>query len=167
MAKDPPQLHRHTAQQAMTNKIREPYQRGNYAQRARLAYCSFLQTLSLLLFFRFLHHQFLFCSIPNCHHLSLFSALPLNFLAQRTTNTETHQPTFFDRKSRLITCAFHWAHGVVVSHPLSMREALGSIPSVSKLCLCTSVAFGGPYACRHTVLFVNDSCGVQTHAVAD
>ena len=25
------------------------------------------------------------------------------------------------------------AHGVVVSHPLSMREALGSIPSVSKL----------------------------------
>jgi hypothetical protein len=25
----------------------------------------------------------------------------------------------------------HWAHGVVVSHPLSMREALGSIPSVS------------------------------------
>ena len=28
----------------------------------------------------------------------------------------------------------HWAHGVVVSHPLSMREALGSIPSVSTLC---------------------------------
>ena len=25
----------------------------------------------------------------------------------------------------------HRAHGVVVSHPLSMREALGSIPSVS------------------------------------
>ena len=25
-----------------------------------------------------------------------------------------------------------WAHGVAVSHPLSMREALGSIPSVSK-----------------------------------
>ena len=25
----------------------------------------------------------------------------------------------------------NWAHGVVVSHPLSMREALGSIPSVS------------------------------------
>ena len=25
----------------------------------------------------------------------------------------------------------HWAHGVVVSHLLSMREALGSIPSVS------------------------------------
>ena len=25
------------------------------------------------------------------------------------------------------------AHGVVVSHPLSMREALGSIPSVSML----------------------------------
>ena len=26
-----------------------------------------------------------------------------------------------------------WAHGVVISHPLSMREALGSIPSVSML----------------------------------
>ena len=26
---------------------------------------------------------------------------------------------------------FHWAHGVVVSHPLRMRKALGSIPSVS------------------------------------
>ena len=25
----------------------------------------------------------------------------------------------------------HWAHGVVVSHSLSMREALGSNPSVS------------------------------------
>ena len=29
------------------------------------------------------------------------------------------------------TCNITWAHGVVVSHPLSMREALGSIPSVS------------------------------------
>ena len=34
----------------------------------------------------------------------------------------------------------HWAHGVVVSHPLSMREALGSIPSVSIF------AAGGPSA---------------------
>ena len=32
----------------------------------------------------------------------------------------------------------HGAHGVVVSHPLSMREALGSIPSVSILiCQCS------------------------------
>ena len=31
------------------------------------------------------------------------------------------------------------AHGVVVSHPLSMREALGSIPSVS-ICFSFSVA---------------------------
>ena len=29
----------------------------------------------------------------------------------------------------------HRAHGVVVSHPLSMREALGSIPSVSIMAL--------------------------------
>ena len=27
----------------------------------------------------------------------------------------------------------HWAHGVVVSHPLHMRKALGSNPSVSRL----------------------------------
>ena len=27
-----------------------------------------------------------------------------------------------------------WACGVVVPHPLSMREALGSIPSVSTFC---------------------------------
>ena len=30
----------------------------------------------------------------------------------------------------------HWAHGVVVSHPLCMRKALGSIPSVS---ICVSL----------------------------
>ena len=33
-----------------------------------------------------------------------------------------------------------WAHGVVVSHPLSMREALGSIPSVSILAMFTAAA---------------------------
>ena len=27
--------------------------------------------------------------------------------------------------------SINWAHGVVVSHPLRMRKALGSIPSVS------------------------------------
>ena len=47
-----------------------------------------------------------------------------------------------------LVCALfgHGAHGVVVSHPLSMREALGSIPSVSIFLdrvelLCLSVAF--------------------------
>ena len=59
------------------------------------------------------------------------------------------------------------AHGVVVSHPLSMREALGSIPSVSKFDLGIFVAFGKPHACQYTALFVNDSCGVRTHALAD
>ena len=34
---------------------------------------------------------------------------------------------------RLPTYLDNWAHGVVVSHPLSMWEALGSIPSVSIL----------------------------------
>ena len=34
----------------------------------------------------------------------------------------------------------HRAHGVVVSHPLRMREALGSIPSVSILQICKILA---------------------------
>ena len=59
------------------------------------------------------------------------------------------------------------AHGVVVSHPLSMREALGSIPSVSRFYVGTFVGFCNSRGCRHTALFVNDSCGVRTHALAD
>ena len=39
----------------------------------------------------------------------------------------------------------HGARGVVVSHPLSMRKALGSIPSVSSLILSGSA----PWAKRH------------------
>ena len=35
------------------------------------------------------------------------------------------------RHSNAAQTLARWAHGVVVSHPLSMREALGSIPSVS------------------------------------
>ena len=40
------------------------------------------------------------------------------------------------------------AHGVVVSHPLSMREALGSIPSVSifVFSLSTNVVFSAQLA---------------------
>ena len=37
------------------------------------------------------------------------------------------EPAWCQREASL----FAWARGVVVSHPLSMREALGSIPSVS------------------------------------
>ena len=37
------------------------------------------------------------------------------------------------------------AHGVVVSHPLSMREALGSIPSVSIFLIVTGfILFSRP-----------------------
>jgi len=36
---------------------------------------------------------------------------------------------------------YHRAHGVVVSHPLSMREALGSIPSVSIHASGNSIGF--------------------------
>ena len=50
--------------------------------------------------------------------------------------------------TRKVSHAMPWAHGVVVSHPLSMREALGSIPSVSTFassCLRASLG-GGPLA---------------------
>ena len=40
----------------------------------------------------------------------------------------------------------HGARGVVVSHPLSMREALGSIPNVSSLILSGTA----PWAERHS-----------------
>ena len=36
--------------------------------------------------------------------------------------------SYYQSASLRVCCK--WAHGVVVSHPLSMREALGSIPSV-------------------------------------
>jgi hypothetical protein len=46
------------------------------------------------------------------------------------------------------------AHGVVVSHPLSMREALGSIPSVSRFCHRSCSIIGLQYRTarmRHSV----------------
>ena len=50
-----------------------------------------------------------------------------------------------ERFERVCSPSVHGAHGVVVSHPLSMREALGSIPSVSifffVLILCLMAAF--------------------------
>ena len=44
-----------------------------------------------------------------------------------------HQLLFVSCFGLLCKYSCSRAHGVVVSHPLSMREALGSIPSVSKL----------------------------------
>ena len=35
------------------------------------------------------------------------------------------------RLNSLLNAVLHWAHGVVVSHPLRMRKALGSNRSVS------------------------------------
>ena len=43
-----------------------------------------------------------------------------------------------------------WAHGVVVSHPLSMREALGSIPSVSICHLHASLPLAMPPSTQRT-----------------
>ena len=48
----------------------------------------------------------------------------------------------------------HGARGVVVSHPLSMREALGSIPSVSSLILSGTA----PWAERHS----KGKCNLRT-----
>ena len=46
--------------------------------------------------------------------------------------------------SLCMTKTAEWAHGVVVSHPLRMRKALGSIPSVSNLfCLQVWVVENG------------------------
>ena len=47
--------------------------------------------------------------------LSMYVLLALDFIAARCQTNVSH----------------HWAHGVVVSHPLRMQKALGSNPSVS------------------------------------
>ena len=41
-----------------------------------------------------------------------------------------------------VICSFIRTNGVVVSHPLCMRKALGSIPSVSIIPVCLSIATG-------------------------
>ena len=48
-----------------------------------------------------------------------------------------------------------WAHGVVVSHPLRMRKALGSNPSVSIFLNCSAIpvlCFALSCACRSSLL---------------
>ena len=51
--------------------------------------------------------------------------------------------------------ALHWAHGVVVSHPLRMRKALGSNPSVSIFHVRLRLSRNGPSGpCQR--------CGVQS-----
>ena len=53
----------------------------------------------------------------------------------------------------------HGAHGVVASHPLRMRKALGSNPSVSKLCSCSegSLFQFGRFVIRPVVAVVHAS----------
>ena len=55
----------------------------------------------------------------------------------------------------LIKIIISRAHGVVVSHPLSMREALGSIPSVSILILHKHSEENGG---THTFTLPTDYC---------
>ena len=52
----------------------------------------------------------------------------------------------------------HWAHGVVVSHPLSMREALGSIPSVSSCSSAVLLDLGGSFCLWRPVVISPTRC---------
>ena len=47
---------------------------------------------------------------------------------------------------RALPCHWYGAHGVVVSHPLRMRKALGSIPSVSNFPCCANPSVLGGLA---------------------
>merc|ERR1739837_17699 len=51
-----------------------------------------------------------------------------------------------------------WARGVVVSHPLSMREALGSIPSVSSFSSAVLLDLGGSFCLRRPVVISPTRC---------
>ena len=58
----------------------------------------------------------------------------LLFLFDEVLDLHTPKLAFNDAAcllSMAMGCNLHGAHGVVVSHPLRMRKALGSIPSVS------------------------------------
>ena len=52
----------------------------------------------------------------------------------------------------------HWARGVVVSHPLSMREALGSIPSVSSCSSAVLLDLGGSFCLWRPVVISPTRC---------
>ena len=59
-------------------------------------------------------------------------ARPWLFRVQDGAEKARSRDSEFYRANDLFRRRFlHWAHGVVVSHPLRMRKALGSIPSVS------------------------------------
>ena len=65
--------------------------------------------------------------------------------------TPDHVPRFMPQR----------AHGVVVSHPLSMRAALGSIPSVSKFGLGTPVAFCKSHTCWRSARLLMTAVGFE------
>ena len=63
-----------------------------------------------------------------------------------------------------------WAHGVAVSHPLCMRKALGSIPSVSSVAVsarATAFGTGGrERKKRHCIaVFAGDLKSSRAHGV--
>ena len=70
--------------------------------------------------------SFSLCHTPSPHSLPSFHRFP-----RRLFLSPSLPPSLFLGFEKLVMRLMYRAHGVVVSHPLSMREALGSIPSVS------------------------------------
>ena len=75
-----------------------------------------------------LHRQFRFLGTIEGSLLSLMVDASLLVISP---DSYTHTCIFSPLLLRTTEC--NWARGVVVSHPLSMREALGSMPSESTL----------------------------------
>ena len=88
----------------------------------------------------------LWCVVQNCVGLGRRGTSSQNAIARLQGKTCAGSPV--DQDGLVRTTAFLvfvvtlvWAHGVVVSHPLRMRKALGSNPSVS-IANITSLAAG-------------------------
>ena len=68
--------------------------------------------------------------------------------------------------SLVCNCTCTWAHGVVVSHPLCMRKALGSIPSVSISSRTKFLSCLVRHSCSQTLMQLRLSCFVSRKAEA-
>ena len=77
------------------------------------------------------------CKAPTCVKANFFLFACLRAWAASECN-HIKLPTFAGL--RAFSCKATRAHGVVVSHPLSMREAQGSIPCVSNFALGLAVS---------------------------
>ena len=77
-------------------------------------------------------------ALNPCHHGSMRAQMVMLLIANMVPHTGTTLPAL--SKCKMRASSHQGAHGVVVSHPLSMREALGSIPSVSISCALQQAA---------------------------